>query len=855
MALDLPVPADATVDGAGEAPPSSGDRRFSVDEKQPPTNGSRAINSNGKNGTYAGNGKNGTQHSNGKGRIAAILEKTSDFPRSDDDEPTIDDLKHRLQKKFHTLPGVVDDCIAQIESGEDPPVDADAFMDRFKEAFLAHATVEGMIGRHREWMQGPLGAKLACLQFDVGHDQPVLVGTDGFVGRQIGEGSFGVVYEVVHQGNEGVLKLFRPKPGAVSNIENARQRFISEVDAMETMNGEGTPRLLLRGELNPGEPYFVMERIHGWTLKDILAQAESKAFPRQAGYDILTLLALCLESIHQKGIIHRDVKPSNAMLSHTGSVSIIDLGLRGSLEHDDGVRMTASRDMLGTVLYMSPEQIKNPMTAGKAADRYSFGCVAYELLAGHVPFPANSAEDAIDGHKKREPDLSVLPEEDREIIADLLQKDPKNRRLTMMQVAAHFFERGAMKSHYLTMDDLLKNVHSKRRLQDMPVATDKDTNASRQGSTIVADASQLYEFFRSQDVAGPDPSLLQQKRSPGRPWYRRRRTIAAGTGAAILGTAAGIYALTHRSNNADVRPADPNRDKSGNVVPVTSDDSKKDIEVQVKGPRTIDFRPSPEPGKNGTMVLFPDDPARSIEIPEGVCFTEVNGVRGSFTKAPLDENLKKRIIETHGEPMAIYLNDRHIYTYRRMVGGVEMSFVTIEGAGNFFYDGDRSIALTLTVDSGKMNGLVTSLSHHIVNKDDASRIKRYRDFFDKLDVSSALPLLPVGGTYNKRNAAQVREGYVGTANLHVKKLLSLLQGQPAVQTPAPSPRKAQLSPDHFRDFLRTLPMDAMADSRERMQRTAADLAMHQYAVALRSHAVISAPEKVGGRMHKRQYRA
>ncbi len=129
-------------------------------------------------------------------------------------------------------------------------------------------------------------------------------------------------------------------------------------------------------------PYIVMEYIDGKTLREILDE-EGKLGSDEAARITLGVLS-ALEYSHQKGIVHRDIKPGNIMLTRGGSVKVMDFGIARALA-DTGATMTSAQAVVGTARYLSPEQAQGE-TVDPRSDLYSAGCVLYELLTGRTPF-------------------------------------------------------------------------------------------------------------------------------------------------------------------------------------------------------------------------------------------------------------------------------------------------------------------------------------------------------------------------------------------------------------------------------------------------------------------------------------
>ena len=141
--------------------------------------------------------------------------------------------------------------------------------------------------------------------------------------------------------------------------------------------------------------------------------------PADQSLEIATQIAGALESAHDKGIIHRDLKPTNIKITPSGTVKVLDFGL-AKISADAGAALnpsqvltagaasTAENAIVGTVGYMSPEQVRGQQL-DKRTDIWSFGCVLYELLTGRQPFHGATASDTLAAVLEREPKWEVVP--------------------------------------------------------------------------------------------------------------------------------------------------------------------------------------------------------------------------------------------------------------------------------------------------------------------------------------------------------------------------------------------------------------------------------------------------------------
>ena len=203
---------------------------------------------------------------------------------------------------------------------------------------------------------------------------------------KIGEGGMGVVYKA-HDSKldrDVALKFLSPHLGA---DESAKQRFIAEAKAASALEHPHICTVYDIGQSEDGQLYMAMPYYEGESLRERIARGDVAVLE---ALDIGVQLSGALSAAHDKGIVHRDVKPGNVMITPDGQVRLMDFGLA---RREDSTRMTKTGTTLGTVAYMSPEQAEGRDVDGRA-DVWALGAVLYEMLAGKKPFRGD-AEPAI----------------------------------------------------------------------------------------------------------------------------------------------------------------------------------------------------------------------------------------------------------------------------------------------------------------------------------------------------------------------------------------------------------------------------------------------------------------------------
>jgi eukaryotic-like serine/threonine-protein kinase len=226
----------------------------------------------------------------------------------------------------------------------------------------------------------------------------------------LGAGGMGEVYRArdATLGRSVAIKVLPPSYAASPEY---RERFAREARAISAVDHPNVCALYDVGS-DAGIDYLVLQLVEGETLaqrlrRGPLAVSEVLAVARQ--------IAAGLEAAHDRGVLHRDLKPANVTLTAAGEVKILDFGLAQLRRPDPGeegatrtMPMTEPGTLLGTVDYMSPEQVRG-QPLDRRTDVWSFGCIVFEMLCGHGPFAAPSPADVMAAILRRDPDWGVLP--------------------------------------------------------------------------------------------------------------------------------------------------------------------------------------------------------------------------------------------------------------------------------------------------------------------------------------------------------------------------------------------------------------------------------------------------------------
>ena len=248
--------------------------------------------------------------------------------------------------------------------------------------------------------------------------------------EQIGAGGMAVVYSAIHVETEQAVAL-KVLPAAWGESGDFRQRLEQEASVLGRLDHPGVIRVLDAGQLaarEGGGYWFAMDWLPH-ALDRVLRAQFPEPLPVASTLSICAKVAEALHAVHDAGVVHRDVKPSNILLRHDGAPVLTDFGL--VLIQSDaaaGRRMTMENVIVGTADYMSPEQVSGAPMDGRS-DVYSLGVVLYELLCGHVPFAGRDPYEILNAHVAEPPPAlpGAVPGRLQEVVMQALRKRPEER--------------------------------------------------------------------------------------------------------------------------------------------------------------------------------------------------------------------------------------------------------------------------------------------------------------------------------------------------------------------------------------------------------------------------------------------
>ncbi len=242
----------------------------------------------------------------------------------------------------------------------------------------------------------------------------------------IGQGGMGQVYKAVHSvmGRQCAVKTL-PLDKLTSE---SRISFMREIRLQAGLDCPYVVRAFDAGHDGKVD-YLVTEYVPGTDLRRLVRSNGPLTMEHAAL--VITQAAMGLQYAHDLGLVHRDVKPGNILVTPDGHAKVSDIGLAAysfSTSDDD----PRAGKIVGTADYLSPEQILNPSEVGPLSDIYSLGCTLYYVVAGKVPFPGGSAREKCKRHCEQTPwhprkFSPELTEDFVDVIADMMEKDPANR--------------------------------------------------------------------------------------------------------------------------------------------------------------------------------------------------------------------------------------------------------------------------------------------------------------------------------------------------------------------------------------------------------------------------------------------
>ena len=413
---------------------------------------------------------------------------------------------------------------------------------------------------------------------------------------ELGRGGMGVVYK----GHESSLNRYvaiKVLADSLAHDEGVKERFLREARSMAALNDPHIIQIYYIGE-DDGQPFFVMEFVEGESLGTLLKREHKVAVGPAA--KIIYQTALGLATAHDKGVIHRDIKPGNLMVSSRGSIKIADFGIALS-NQDMSKKLTSTGEFVGTPGYLSPE-----VCLGKQVDQrsdiFSLGIVLFEMLAGRMPFTDESPLGLMLEVVRAEiPDVRELNGEVDEkiawILSKMIAKEPEDRYQSCHELAEDLLEHPLVaKSGPITIVPKVSAASATMIGQKTPASGQRplrDTPVSNSGAGMAS--TRITPSAQPMPPAYPATAAGQQQASerrsdpdrPGDAGSARKSSALPIAIAAILvlGLVGGVWAFRDKipglsspggsavttstessNNNAQVATLQSGSNPAGNVV-------------------------------------------------------------------------------------------------------------------------------------------------------------------------------------------------------------------------------------------------------------------------------------------------
>lgn len=258
--------------------------------------------------------------------------------------------------------------------------------------------------------------------------------------EQLGSGAMGIVYRARFVKNDRRIAL-KLLPKEIAANPTLVARFQREMEILKDLRHANIVHCF-GGVCEGDQQFYAMELVDGGTVASLLAEQGKLTWHQTVEIGLQVCAALACA--HDKGVIHRDLKPANLLLTKAGKVKLSDFGLAMVASE---AKLTAAGKTMGTLHYMSPEQIHGKTTLSNKSDLYALGCVLFELLTGRPPFTGENMAEILQQHLRQPaPPVSALiancPPPLEALIAELLSKDPDRRPDSAAKVARRLTEIG-----------------------------------------------------------------------------------------------------------------------------------------------------------------------------------------------------------------------------------------------------------------------------------------------------------------------------------------------------------------------------------------------------------------------------
>lgn len=360
----------------------------------------------------------------------------------------------------------------------------------------------------------------------------------------LGEGGMGLVYKAKHLriGESVALKVLHPTWAADPTIV---ARFEQEARSSIRIRNEHVARVMDIETLPSGAPLMVMELLQGRDLSDEILGRQVPIFE---AVDLMLQACTALAEAHSIGIIHRDIKPANLFLTRRADgarlLKVLDFGIAKALDNiPDDTSLTRTQDVIGSPMYMSPEQIRSSKNVDQRTDIWALGVILFEMLSGDTPFGGETSPAvlaAISADDPREMPENVSSPELRAVIKKALAKKPQDRYQNVAEFAealaslAPGFDETVLRIHRV--------VHGQLAAPDSFQQTARHAKVPERKGTTTSDPTVLDESGRF----APLPSQTAAIPTKSTPW------LLWGGAALVLALIAGLVILKSQKDDDEI---------------------------------------------------------------------------------------------------------------------------------------------------------------------------------------------------------------------------------------------------------------------------------------------------------------
>ncbi len=300
---------------------------------------------------------------------------------------------------------------------------------------------------------------------------------------KLGAGAMAAVFKAKQLSLDRVVAI-KVLPRKLAINKQFIERFYAEGRAAAQLNHPNIVQAFDVGQAGEFH-YFVMEYVEGKTVHDLIT--ENKRFTEQEALDIVIMVADALRHAHEKGLIHRDVKPKNILLMPSGIAKLADLGLARAVDDKEAALAEKGR-AYGTPYYISPEQIRGEINIGPQADIYSLGATLYHMVTGNVPFNGKNPTEVMQKHLK-EP---------------LVAPDHVNPKLSAgISEVIEMMMAKSRKQRYKNCGDLLVDLQAVRKSELPPIAH-QETSAATLAEVVQAESTAPIQIAEDK-LSRPSP--------------------------------------------------------------------------------------------------------------------------------------------------------------------------------------------------------------------------------------------------------------------------------------------------------------------------------------------------------------